>query len=129
MMRAELSAGDHQRGHDQRVQGDRRLDPGDRGAQVGRHGGHRHVHHRAVQRHQELAARKYGQDQTGAGLRGRRRRCWGCHPLILAEPDFSPRHPDGVIPVSCASVRKSEGPGPPGGRPGLSGDGTPPGSR
>ena len=51
---AELAAGDHQRGHHQRVEGDRGLDPGHRRADVLGHGGDRHVHDRAVQRHQEL---------------------------------------------------------------------------
>ena len=51
---AELAAGDHERGHHQRVEGDRGLDPGHRRADVLGHGGDRHVHDRAVQRHQEL---------------------------------------------------------------------------
>ncbi len=67
---AELAAGDHQRGHHQRVQRDRGLDAGDRGAQVGRDRGHGHVHHGTVQGHQELAAGQHGQHQTGAGLCG-----------------------------------------------------------
>ena len=62
--RADLAAGDHQHRHDQRVERDRRLDPGDRGADVLGDRGDRHVHHRAVQRHQELTSRERQQDRS-----------------------------------------------------------------
>ena len=68
---ADLAAGDHQAGHHQRVQGDGRLDAGDRGAHVLGHGGDRDVHDRAVQRHDELAGRQHEEDEAG-GCRGYR---------------------------------------------------------
>ena len=67
---AELAAGDHQRGHHQRVEGDRGLDPGHRRADVLGHGGDRHVHDRTVQRHQELRRGQCQQHDPGRGRRG-----------------------------------------------------------
>ena len=68
---ADLAAGDHQAGHHQRVQGDGRLDAGDGGSDVLGHGGHRDVHDRAVQRHDELAGRQHEEDEA-RGCRGHR---------------------------------------------------------
>ena len=62
---ADLSAGDHQRRHHERVERDRGLDPGDRRPDVLGDRRDRHVHHRAVERHQELARRQRQQHQPG----------------------------------------------------------------
>ena len=65
---ADLAAGDHQRRHHQRVEGDRGLDPGDVRPDVLGDGRDRDVHHRRVERHQELAGGQGEQDQGGSGL-------------------------------------------------------------
>jgi hypothetical protein len=59
---AELAAGQHQRGHDQRVERDHRLDRRDRGVEVLDQLGDGDVHHRLVQHHQELGRRKDDED-------------------------------------------------------------------
>ena len=69
---ADLRPGDHQRRHDERVGGDRALDPGDGGADVLRDRCDRDVHHRRVERHQELAGREREQHDH------RTARCCGC---------------------------------------------------
>ena len=70
---ADLAAGDHQGGHHQRVQRDRRLDPGDRRPDVAGDRGDRRVHDGRVQGHDELPRRQRQQDDPrGAGaLRSR----------------------------------------------------------
>ena len=60
----DLPAGDHQRGHHQRVERDRRLDPGHGRADILGDRGDRHVHHRAVEHHQELARAQRQKDDT-----------------------------------------------------------------
>ena len=55
---ADLAARDHERRHHQRVQRDRGLDAGDVGADVLGDGRDRHVHHRRVERHEELPGRE-----------------------------------------------------------------------
>jgi hypothetical protein len=62
---AKLAAGDHQRGHHQRVHRDRRLDPGHRRADVVGDRRNRRVHHRRVERHDELADREGGEHDSG----------------------------------------------------------------
>ena len=63
--RADLASRDHQHRHHQRVEGDRRLDAGDGGADVFRHGRDRDVHDGAVEGHHELTRREGEQDQPG----------------------------------------------------------------
>ena len=66
---ADLAAQHHEAGHDQRVEGDRRLDAGDRGADVLGDGGDGDVHHRHVEGHEELAGGEREEDEAGAGGR------------------------------------------------------------
>jgi hypothetical protein len=63
--RADLATGHHQHRHDQRVQDDGALDAGDRRVQVIGHGRDRHVHDRAVERHQELSGTQREQHDAG----------------------------------------------------------------
>ena len=63
--RSDLGAGDHQRRHHERVRRDRALDPGHGRAHVLRDRRDRDVHHRAVQRHQELPARERQEHEHG----------------------------------------------------------------
>ena len=65
-------AGDHERRHHQRVQRDRRLDPGHIGADVFGDRRDRRVHHRHIQGHHELPRRQREQHQTRS-LGGSRR--------------------------------------------------------
>ena len=65
--RPDLRAGDHQHRHHERVGGDRSLDAGHRRAHVLRDRRDRDVHHRAVERHQELARGEREQHQGRAG--------------------------------------------------------------
>ena len=65
--RADLPARDHQHRHHERVEDDRALDPRDRRAEVLRDRGDRHVHDRAVERHQELTGAERQQDDPGPG--------------------------------------------------------------
>jgi hypothetical protein len=60
---ADLPAGDHERRHDQRVERDRRLDTGDRGAKVVGHRSDGDVHDRGVQGHEELRGSQDEQDR------------------------------------------------------------------
>jgi hypothetical protein len=60
--RPDLGTRDHQRRHHERVCGDRTLDPGHRRPDVLRDCRDRDVHHRAVERHEELPGRKSEQD-------------------------------------------------------------------
>ena len=55
---AELAAGDHERGHHERVEGDDRLDAGHVGVEVLDQLRDGHVHHRLVEDHQELRGRE-----------------------------------------------------------------------
>ena len=64
---AELAARDHEGGHDQRVERDGQLDPGDRGADVLGHRGDGDVHDRAVEGHEELRRGQGEKDQPVAG--------------------------------------------------------------
>ena len=66
---AELAAGDHERGHHQRVEGNRGLDPRHRRADVLGDRCDRHVHDRTVQRHEEL--RRGQRQQHDPGRRSR----------------------------------------------------------
>ena len=63
---ADLAARDHERRHDERVERDGELDPGDRGPYVLGHGGDGDVHDRAVQGHEELGRRQRQQDDLPA---------------------------------------------------------------
>ena len=63
--RADLAAGDHQHRHDQRVQDDGGLDPGDGRPEIVGHGGDRDVHDRAVERHQELPGAQREEHRAG----------------------------------------------------------------
>ena len=58
----DLAARDHERRHDERVEGDGELDPRDRGPDVLGHGGDGDVHDRGVQGHEELRRRQGQQD-------------------------------------------------------------------
>ena len=62
---ADLAAGDHERRHDQRVEGDGRLDPSDTRADVLGDGRDRDVHDRAVEGHQELTRGQRHQNDPG----------------------------------------------------------------
>ena len=62
---SDLGAGEHQRRHHERVGGDRALNPGHGRAHVLRHGRDRDVHHRAVERHQELPGSQRQEDEHG----------------------------------------------------------------
>ena len=62
---ADLPAGDHQRRHHQRVERDRRLDPGHGGPDVLGDRRDRRVHHRRVEGHHELPRRQRQQDDPG----------------------------------------------------------------
>ena len=69
----DLAAGDHERRHDQRVEGDGRLDAGHRRPDVLGHGGDGHVHDRAVEGHEELGGAQGEEDEaatTGSLFRG-----------------------------------------------------------
>ncbi len=77
--RADLGAGDHQRGHHERVRRDRALDPGDRGPDVLGHRRDRDVHDRAVERHEELPRREREQDEHRAARASGRFRSCCCH--------------------------------------------------
>ncbi len=59
---SELAAGQHQRGHRQRVERDHRLDRGDGRVEVLDQLGDGHVHHRLIQDHQELRSAQHRQD-------------------------------------------------------------------
>jgi hypothetical protein len=61
--RPDLGAGDHQCRHHERVGGDRSLDAGDRRVDVLRNRRDRDVHHRTVERHQELPCREREQHE------------------------------------------------------------------
>ena len=77
---ADLATEHHEAGHDQRVEGDRRLDAGDRRAHVFGDGGDRDVHHRHVEGHEELAGGEREEDEAGArGRRGGRLRAGSFH--------------------------------------------------
>ena len=102
--RAHLPAGDHERGHHQRVHGDRGLDPGDRGAEVARHGRDRHVHHRRVEDHHELSCRQRDEHSLGCRARAALGRPRGrCHDVCV--PD-GPRS-RGSAPSSPRTPRRS----------------------
>ena len=71
---AELAAGDHQRGHHQRVEGDDRLDAGDVGVEVLDQLRDGDVHHRLVEDHQELRGREDREDLHSKQISVRRER-------------------------------------------------------
>ena len=62
----DLAARDHERGHDERVEGDGELNPGDRGPDVLGHGCNGHIHDRGVQGHEELRRRQREQNDLPA---------------------------------------------------------------
>ena len=94
----DLAAGDHQRRHHQRVQRDRRLDAGHVGPDVLGDGRDRHVHHRPVERHQELAG--------GERQRERRWRPTDSQQRARAEPTVP--HASGCRPSPAASRSAGE---------------------
>ena len=63
----DLAARDHEGRHDERVEGDGELDPGDRGPDVLGHRGDGDIHDRGVQGHEELGRRQRHQDDLPAG--------------------------------------------------------------
>ena len=60
---ADLAAGEHQHRHDEAVQGDDRLDGGDRGVEVVDQLADRDVHHRLIEHHDELRRAQRDQRQ------------------------------------------------------------------
>ena len=76
----ELAAGDHQRRHHQRVERDRRLNPGHGRAHIVGDRRDRHVHDGAVEDHQELARREGQQDDS-------RRRPGPAVPRVHTQPN------------------------------------------
>ena len=82
------------RRHHQRVEGDRRLDAGDRRAHVLGDGRDRHVHHRGVEHHQELAGAERHQHQS---------RCARLRSAFDPPPRHRPR-------LACPRAQSSCGP-------------------
>ena len=91
---ADLAAGDHERRHHQRVEGDRRLDPGHGRADVLGDGRDRDVHHRAVEHHQELPAQSVIRIRPAApalALRATASDLFGGDPAGVDRRDAAPR--------------------------------------
>ncbi len=97
----DLPSGDHERGHDQRVERDGDLDAGHGRAEVLCHRGDGHVHDRAVQGHEELGQSQRHQDGAagrctpGPGLRISHR-CQATPP-IPGRPGAAPLQDQGRV--------------------------------
>ena len=98
--RADLPARDHERGHHQRVEGDGGLDAGDGRAHVVGDGGHRHVHHRAVERHQELRGGERDEHTGRCGLGRALRRSLLAH-LVSS---WSTRRAGQILPQIAVAI-------------------------